>query len=329
MKKIVILLFFCILPLSSYAQDYNKVALVSVSSAYDEQSIPYVISALENKGYKVTTKYLDQTPSDLGYVNVEQVRAGNLIAAMKDDDIEVIWFVRGGAGAVNILPYLKQHVDIIKKSTAKILVGFSDVTAIHSFVNKWLGWKSIHGVVAAFNKDVYALEFNDDKETHDVNKFEEIPNINEIMKNGVKYNRLLPLGKKVSVRGVTIGGNLTLMESIIATPYQQDFLDKILILEDTGDSYRHLDRTLHHLLMMKGIKNVSAIIFGQFYPQNATDAERLIYKTALVSFAKQFPKPVYLFPYFGHGNRNAPMILNGMTKISCTKANYYCEMTDK
>ncbi|MCX2956921.1 MAG: LD-carboxypeptidase, partial [Candidatus Regiella insecticola] len=64
-------------------------------------------------------------------------------------------FVRGGAGALNLLPYLYAAEDKIKKSTPKIIVGFSDVTAIHYFINRQIKWPSVHGVFASFNKNLY------------------------------------------------------------------------------------------------------------------------------------------------------------------------------
>ena len=154
--KLITAFLFILVSCPAYAANYTKVALVSVSSAYDEQEIPYVVSALEKKGYEVTDRYLKQAISDLGYVDVVAARTKHLTDAMLDDSIDVIWFVRGGGGSVNTLPLLEKHLKTLKRAKPKVLIGFSDVTAVHEFVNKSLGWKSIHGIVAAFNADVYA-----------------------------------------------------------------------------------------------------------------------------------------------------------------------------
>lgn len=52
-------------------------------------------------------------------------------------------------------PYLYKNSEGIKKSKEKVIIGFSDVTAIHYFLNNYIGWKSVHGIVAAYNKDIY------------------------------------------------------------------------------------------------------------------------------------------------------------------------------
>ncbi|WP_232323354.1 LD-carboxypeptidase [Photobacterium sp. J15] len=299
------------------ASDYNNISLVSVSTAYNEQSIEYIKQSFEKKGYQVSDKYLNQIVSDLGYVNTEKSRADLLIEALKDKDNDILWFVRGGGGAINLLPYLKQALPDLKKVKPKLIVGFSDVTAIHQFINKYLDWSSLHAVVAGHNQDLKRLSAKLDLVK--TNERESIPDIREIMKNGVLYENVLPLNQeaKKGTSGESIGGNLTLVASTFATEYQPDFMGKILFIEDVGLSYRQLDRSLHQLLYMGSLKHVNGIVFGQFYPKNPLDSERLIYKKTIENFAKQFYKPVYYFPFFGHGYINKPILLNSHYNIKC------------
>lgn len=317
-------LLFVLMAFPAFATSYTKVALVSVSSAYDERVIPYVMSAFEKKGYTVTDQYLKQSVSDLGYVDVAAARAKNLTNALMDDSVDIVWFVKGGGGSVNMLPLLEKKLHDLSTAKPKVLVGFSDVTAVHEFVNKFLGWRTVHGVVAAFNTDVYAAEKQDGKETYEISSLESLPSIDDLMGNGVSYDTLVPLNQRESVSGNVIGGNMTLVKSTLSTRFQNDMSKKILLLEDVGEAYRSLDRSLHHLLLSGLVDDVSAIIFGQFYPVDATDGERLVYKKVLTNFAKKFNKPVYYFPDFGHGHKNKPFILNGQASITCSKANLYC-----
>ncbi|AEE26866.1 Muramoyl-tetrapeptide carboxypeptidase (MccF/LdcA family) [Francisella hispaniensis] len=78
-----------------------------------------------------TYKYLDIYPSDFGYSNLDSIRAKILLDALLDDNIDIIWFLRGGGGAFNLLHYLCNHINELKKAKPRILVEFSDVTAIH------------------------------------------------------------------------------------------------------------------------------------------------------------------------------------------------------
>ncbi len=331
MKNLIFLLLLFI-PCIGFTANNQNIALVSVSSAYNEQDVPLITTALELKGYSVTLKYLNQVVSDFGYVNMDDERANALYSAMKDPSVDIIWFVRGGAGALNLLPQLKSKVSELQNVKPKTIVGFSDVTAIHGFVNKYLKWRSVHGVVASLNEDTYKLKSEKGTNSSDINKLEPIPSINEILNDGVTYNNVLPLNKEASkqkVKGELIGGNLTLVKATIDTEFQPDFKNKILFIEDVGDSFRHLDRDLHHLLMMKSFKNIKAVIFGQFYSVDPTDAERLIYKTVIQSFAESLNKPVYYFPFSGHGMKNKPLVLGGEISLDCQTKSNYCSAKNR
>lgn len=321
-----IIFFFIIFASSIFsstivAMDYNRVSLISSSTQYDEDKVEKIKQAFEKQGYIVSDKYLNQIVSDFGYVNTDKSRAKNLISAMLDDNVDIIWFVRGGAGAFNLIPSLYAVKEKLMKAKPKILVGFSDVTAIHYFVNSVLGWPSVHGVVASYNKEMSVP--NSDKA--ELNDRQNIPSIKNIFKKGVYYKNLIPLNSWAlkGVCGSLIGGNFTLISTFFSTPYEYDLSKKILILEDTGVSFRQLDRTLHQLLYKKDLK-ASAIIFGQFYSLDPTDEERLIYKTVIKEFAEKIHKPVYYYPFFGHGRENRPFILGKEASVMCLPQEEYC-----
>ncbi|PMK03232.1 LD-carboxypeptidase [Vibrio sp. 10N.261.55.A7] len=325
--KVCIFLVCLLLPLLANASNFENVALVSVSTQYDEQKLDKIKSKLEKVGYKVTDQYLHQVVSDLGYVDNDYSRAKNLINALLDDDVEVIWFVRGGGGGFNLIPYLYKEVERLKSAKPKVLIGFSDVTAIHSFVNEYLKWDSLHSVVASYNKDM--------KDPDDIaistNDLEPLPNIANILKSGISYNDVIPLND-IANKGVTgelRGGNLTLVAASFATKFEPKFTDKVLLLEDVGTSFRQLDRSLQQILFMNKI-DVNAIVFGQFYPLDPTDEQRLIYKSVIQRFADNWGKPVYYYPFIGHGRLNNPVILGEKVTITCDDEKVgYCNLSQK
>lgn len=317
-----IAVFFFIISFETLANDKKVIYLISSSSAYNESSISNIIKTLQNKGYDVKTKYLNHQISDFGYVDIDKERAKNLIKALTDDNVKYLWFVRGGAGALNLIPYLQDNIGKIKNSKEKIVIGFSDVTAIHYFLNNYVGWKSIHGIVAAYNKDIY----NDNmKEAISMNNdFDQVFNAIE---KGVSYNGLIPLNAqaKSGVTGVLGGGNLTLIQAFFSTEYEKYSPNQILLMEDTGDTYRQLDRILNQIEYKKQFAP-KAIVFGQFYSLTASDEERLIYKTVIKEFANKTNIPVYYYPYFGHGKTNNPFILEQKAIIHCEKNEDYCQL---
>lgn len=305
------------------AKDLNQIALISCSTQYDEQSVNNVVDTFIAQGYMVTTKYLNQVISDIGYVNTDQERANNLIAALLDPTIDVLWFFRGGGGALNLLPFLHAYKTQLQEIKPKMIVGFSDVTAIHSFINNELGWQSVHAVNASTNQA-----------TNGGNE-QPIPDLKTLINDGVSYNNVLPLNdlaKSASVSGQLIGGNHTLVSATFGTHYQPDFSNKVLLLEDIGVTYRQLDRYLQQLLFLKDF-DVNAIVFGQYYKMDPNDQDRLMYKHVLEQFAKQLGKPVYYFPFIGHGKYNQPVIFGRQVSLQRHELNEhgmpsdYCNLT--
>ncbi|RLR18272.1 hypothetical protein D8L93_02485 [Sodalis-like symbiont of Bactericera trigonica] len=100
---------------------------------------------------------MDQQVSDFGYVNTDRARAENLVRALTDNNVDYLWFLRCGSGALNLLPSLLANLSHIQSAREKILIDFSDVTAIRDFINKHVGWRSVHVIVASSNKDIYQL----------------------------------------------------------------------------------------------------------------------------------------------------------------------------
>lgn len=300
----------------------KTVHLISSSSEYDEHNIPDIVSAFKRQGFQVNRQYLDQQVSDFGYVNTDRARAENLVKALTDDDVEYLWFVRGGSGALNLLPHLFANLTNIHGACEKILVGFSDVTAIHDFINKHVGWRSVHGIVAANNKDIYQRQGE-----KGINMNTGLRQTFDAITHGVSYPGILPLNTpaRAGVSGVLMGGNLTLLQSLFSTRYEKYLRDEILLLEDTSVTYKQLDRALHQLQYKEDF-TPNAIIFGQFYPLSASDEERLIFKSVIRDFADATPIPVYYYPYFGHGATNNPMLLKHQAVITCPAEQEYCTL---
>lgn len=123
MLKKIIFLFTTLSLLAAkpiLAATYFKVALLASSTQYNEDKIDKIKQALKKKGYTVTTKYLSQVVSDFGYVNTDHSRAAALKAALLDKSIDIIWMVRGGAGAMNLIPSLYAEKARLKKLNQRL-----------------------------------------------------------------------------------------------------------------------------------------------------------------------------------------------------------------
>ncbi|WP_445115801.1 LD-carboxypeptidase [Acinetobacter sp. WZC-1] len=332
MKKLKIIILFISGLVFPFSPAFSKdtIYLVSSSSAYNEQSIPGIISAFNQKGFQVSTRYLNQQVSDFGYSNTDQERAKQLVEALTANDVKYLWFVRGGSGVLNLLPELVKNADQIRASNPKVLLGFSDVTGIHYFVNNFIGWKSIHSANAGSRSIVNSGQSTDQPQQN-VIQFSAVDGIDEVLsliRQGAEYQGLLPLNAEAtekSIQGPLGGGNMTLIQTLFSTRFEHSWNDKILLLEDVNVTYKQLDRILHQILYKKDF-HPRAIIFGQFYPAETNDGERLIYKEVLHSFARQSHIPVYYYPYFGHGKVNKPFILGGKVAVLCSSDSEYCRL---
>ena len=304
-------------------EDKGMVHFISLSSAYEEEQLAAIYAAYKAEGYTINTDYLRQEISDLGYVDMDSVRAQNLIEALTDDEVTILWGIRGGGGALNLLPHLIQALPALQQAKPKILVGYSDMSALHFFIAKYLPhWRSVHGNVA-----VYSSQLDPDTNRPSINDLEPIPDIHKLFAEGIYYDRLLPLNRfsSAGMQGKLLGGNLELMRSTFGTDYTPNFEDKIIFLEDIGISYRQLDRMLNQLLMHKDFAKVKGVVMGQFFSAFANDAERSVFKRTVENFAERFPKPVYYYPNIGHGRKNNPLIIGAEAVVSCNET-VYCQL---
>lgn len=301
----------------------GTVFLIASSSQYDEKVIPEIETAFSRQCYSIDKRYLDQDPTKLGYVNTDEKRAKNLIKALSDRNVEYLWFIRGGSGAFNLYPALHANLKHISASTPKIIIGFSDVTAIHGFVNHELNWPSVHGVIASSNKEMHTI---DTSKTISMNN--SLIEVFGALSHGINYTGIEPMNRQAinTTRGKLDGGNLTLVQSLFSTIYEGNYSDKIMLLEDTGVTAKQLDRTLHQIAYSRNF-HPQAIILGQFHSLNARDEEKSLYRYVVKQFADRVNYPVYYYPMFGHGKTNLPFILNHQINISCNSAQHLCSLT--
>lgn len=301
----------------------TTIYLISSSSQYDEKVIARIRDAFHLQGYRIDTTWLDQKPTLLGYVNSDEKRAQTLIAALLDDNVKYLWFVRGGSGALNLYPWLYANQHQILASSPKVLIGFSDVTAIHHYINNTVGWPSIHGILASHNQEMHKLDMS---EKLSVNN--SIHQVFQAIQNGVTYTAIEPMNHSAfaGAQGILSGGNMTLVQSLFSTRYESHYANKVMLLEDVDVSWKQLDRALHQLEYSTTFLP-EAVIFGQFYRINAGDFEKERYREVIQSFARRVDYPVYYYPAFGHGATNQPFILAQQSNIACRHGDEYCRLT--
>jgi muramoyltetrapeptide carboxypeptidase len=193
-----------------------------------------------------------------GYLaGTDKDRAADVNAMYADDEVRAIFAVRGGWGCARMLPFL--DFDAIR-ANPKLLVGMSDITALHlAFAAKGAG-PTIHGPNAANSWTSLAWD-----------SFRRLTFAGEMPTWRNPDGREDRLAQRAAIRtfrpgqasGRLLGGNLTVLSALVGTPYMPDFTGAILFLEDTGEAEYRIDRMLTHLGLAGILGKLAGVVFGQ------------------------------------------------------------------
>lgn len=225
----------------------------------DPAAIDRGVAALEKLGYQV--KLAPNVPKRLGFLaGTDQERADDLMGMFSDPEVHAILCVRGGYGTPRLLPLLNYKV--IRKNP-KIFVGYSDVTALHcAFLTK-AKLISFHGPM--LNSDFAHPEMPDFTVQSFLHTLSLIASPDRKLpfdiSHGYREKTVKTLRRGIA-RGQLIGGNLSLLCSLIGTPWQPAFKERILFLEDVGEVPYRFDRMLTHLLNAGLLQQVAGIAIG-------------------------------------------------------------------
>lgn len=227
-----------------YLQKGDTIAIVSTARKNIEDNLKPTIDLLEGWGLHVK---LGKTIG-LDYYQLagtDDQRAADFQEQMDNPNIKAIWCVRGGYGTVKMLDKL----DFTKfKQNPKWIIGFSDVTVLHSHLNN-MGIESIHGTMPVA-----------------------IPRATDEAKNslcaalfGDKLQYSLDcdaLNHNGTAKGELVGGNLSILYSLLGSPTAVDCNDKILFIEDLDEYLYHVDRMMMNLKRNGYLSGLKGIIVG-------------------------------------------------------------------
>jgi muramoyltetrapeptide carboxypeptidase len=207
------------------------------------------VRAMEEAGYKVILEPEIERFRRFQQ-NEDKKRAENLMAIWRDPEVKAVICGTGGYGAVRILPYL--DADLFRRSP-KAFVGYSDITALHLWMMRRAGLRVFHGPtvddLASAAGDPTLLSLLTALTT---------PRPDTML--GRNIARAVRPGRAV---GRLTGGNLSLVQQTIGTPYEIDTRDAILFLEEIHDPMSVCDERLLHLRNAGLLRHVRGIVFGQ------------------------------------------------------------------
>ena len=274
----------------------DTVGLVSPSSATDEPfDLQLAKEAMQALGFQVKTgaHYAERR----GYLaGADAGRAGDLNAMFADREVKAIICARGGSGAARLLPLL--DYDTIRRNP-KALLGYSDITALHSALHARTGLVSFHGPIGSgswnrFNVDQFQRMFFDRELIQYQNPTDRGDELVQ------RKNRTVTItGGKA--RGELVGGNLSVLVALAGSPYLPDFRGRILFLEDVSEAPYRIDRMFSTLKLMGVLDQVAGVIFGQCTDCDPGDGYgSLGLAQILDDYLKPLKVPAYRGAMIGH-----------------------------
>ena len=218
--------------------------------------------------------------------------------ALRRPDSRVVWCVRGGYGSQRLLPRLARGAVPERR---KLLVGFSDLTALHVFINQHWGWPTLHAATLA--------ELGSGRLSQ--RSLDELCRVvaGRTSRFSVRLRPLNPAARRTrSVSGVLVGGNLKTIQSLVGTPFSLRPAGCILMVEDTGERGYAIDRMLVQLAQAGTLRGVRAMVFGQFTGGREPDG-RFAGTEVVARFAERMRVPVLGGAPFGHGDAARAVLL--------------------
>ncbi|MBC7691743.1 MAG: LD-carboxypeptidase [Methylotenera sp.] len=242
------------------------IGIVGPSAVVPETELALGAKKITDAGFTVRI-HPQVKKTHLFFAGTDEQRAKAFYDYAVDSKVDALWFARGGYGAMLLLPHL---VALAKKNgkppAKKVLIGSSDATSLMEFVRVKWGWKVLHAPMPAtmgFQK-LSARDWQDlVAQLHQLGKSEHpLGTLDQPLKF-VSRGQLK--AKSRPVRGELVGGNLSVMCSLIGTPYAIQAKGKILFLEDVTEAPYRLHRMAQHLLSVGAFKGVKAIVIGSLH----------------------------------------------------------------
>jgi muramoyltetrapeptide carboxypeptidase len=266
----------------------DRVAVLSASGPADQAQLAIGLDALRFAGLEpvVYSSALDGGSLRPYLAGDDKLRASDLASALTDPSVAGIIFAIGGSGAQRTLATVDW--DELAGLPPKVLVGYSDVTAILEAVAARLGWASVHGPIVASSGDSSHYSFG--------SLLRVLLRPEQAMTSHYPDAVTLTGG---SARGVTRGGNLTLLTSSLGTATSLPANGAILLVEDVQEEEYRLDRMLTQLRRSGYLDGVAGIIAGTF----TGCGEHELIQDILAERLGDLGVPLIAWANVGHGGR--------------------------
>lgn len=217
------------------------------AKAIDREPVEVAANWLKENGHTVTigrTVGLKHGP----FAGTDEERALELSQFLQDETIDAIWMARGGYGTIRVM----DHMDLnLFSRFPKPIIGFSDVTALHAYLNTRLGIHTVHSFMPVQFESV-SIESKKSL-------------LHYIQNEKLEYTwTSAEKGRPGYTEGILTGGNLSVLASLSGTRFDWDPRGKILFLEEVDEWVYHIDRMLQTLHLSDKLQGLAGIILGSW-----------------------------------------------------------------
>jgi muramoyltetrapeptide carboxypeptidase len=240
----------------------DTVALITpATDVSDPGELATALAAVQYLGLK--PKLGRNVGKRLGYLGgTIDERLDDLHAAFRDPDVHGVFCIRGGYGSAQLLDRIDYG---LIRSNPKVFLGFSDITALHLAIRKETNLVTFHGPVVLLHGS--AAHFNDYTLRSFRKALFETSTIGPVG-NPASENPLTNIHRTRTIRhgaahGRLTGGNLTLICSLMGTPWEIDTREAIFFTEDVGEPPYRIDRMLTQLRLAGKLAAAAGVVFGE------------------------------------------------------------------
>jgi len=276
----------------AYLKEGDTIALIAASRFIEQSMLERAIAFFKQFNFQVVCgpNILNQNHQ---FAGTDKERAEDFNWALQNEEIKAIIFFRGGYGAARIIDLVNWQLLL---QQPKWLVGYSDVTAIHQHVNKQ-GIQTMHATMP-----IHLTETDEES----ILSFHAM--IEALKGEPIEYYLESDMDEHPSIKGEIIGGNLSVLYSLMGSNSEMNWDDKILFLEDLDEYLYHIDRMLNAFSRAGKLDNLKAILVGSFKDMHdntvpfGSDAEGI-----MQYYAEKHNIPIFYGMPCGHDKLNIPI----------------------
>ena len=281
-------------------QKGDKVGIVAPARFVGQENYAAICSTIESYGYCPVRGLTTRLEHGI-FAGTDSERAADLQQMIDDTEIRAIFCVRGGYGCVRMVG--KVDFSGLLQSP-KWLVGFSDITVLHAALTQ-LGVESIHGQMPVnFSKPQASVD-----------------ELFSVLEGRLPNYTFTGEGNRCGEAcGEVCGGNLSIVCSLIGTPWQLNTDGKILFIEDVGEPLYRIDRMMRQLREAGILANLAGLVCGYFTDaEDSTPSFGLTANQIVMDAVADYGYPVAFGFEAGHQQPNKPLIIGRAAQLSVDK----------